>query len=41
MVYEWYEKHGEPLPLKWKKRFDEGKAWLNGLSDDDYDRLIH
>jgi hypothetical protein len=41
MVYEWYEKHGKPLPRKWKKRFDDGKAWVNGLSADDYDRLIH
>ena len=26
MAYDWYEKHGKPLPRIWKKRFDEGQA---------------
>lgn len=42
MAYDdWYEVHGKPLPQIWKKHFDEGQAWLNGLSDEDYNRLIH
>lgn len=41
MAYDRYEKHGKPLPRIWKKRFTEGQAWLNGISDEDYNRLIH
>ena len=41
MAADWYEKHGKPIPPKWKKRFDEGQAWIDGLSAEDYDRLIH
>ena len=41
MADDWYRKHGKPTPRKWKKRLDEGQAWLEGLSAEDYDRLIH
>jgi len=41
MAIDRYEKNGKPIPRKWKKRFDEGQSWLNGLSAEDYDRLIH
>ena len=41
MAYDWYEKHKRPLPRKWKKRLDEGRRWVENLSAEDYDRLIH
>ena len=41
MAYDWYEKHGKPLPRKWKKRLDEGRKWVENLSAEDYDSLIH
>jgi hypothetical protein len=41
MAEDWYKKHGKPIPLKWQKRLDEARDWLEGLSNEDYDRLIH
>lgn len=41
MAADWYEKHGKPVPPAWKKRLDEGRKWVENLSAEDYDRLIH
>lgn len=41
MADDWYKKHGKALPRKWKKRLDEARDWLSGLSAKDYDSLIH
>lgn len=41
MEADWYEKHKKPIPQELKKRLDEARDWLNGLSDEEYSRLIH
>lgn len=41
MACEWYEKQGTPISQELKKRRDEAIDWLNGLSDEEYSRLIH
>lgn len=41
MEAEWYKQHEKPIPQELKKRLDEARDWLNGLSDRDYSRLIH
>lgn len=41
MEVDWYEKHGKPIPQELKKRRDEARDWLNGLSDEEYSSLIH
>lgn len=41
LAADWYEKHGKPLPPPWKKRLEEGRKWVENLSAEDYDRLIH
>ena len=41
MEYEWRKRQGKPIPEDLQKRLDESSKWLNGLSDEDYSRLIH
>lgn len=39
--YEILTKQGKPIPRELQDRLDESSEWLNGLSDSDYNRLIH
>lgn len=41
LAADWYERHGKPLPPMWKTRLEEGRTWIENLSAEDYDRLIH
>lgn len=41
MACEWYKKQGKPIPQELKKRRAEAIDWINGLSDEEYSRLIH
>jgi hypothetical protein len=41
LAADWYEKRGKPVPPAWKKRLDRGREWVENLSAEDYDRLIH
>jgi len=41
VVADWYERRGRPVPPAWRKRLDEGRKWVENLSAEDYDRLIH
>ena len=39
--YESLRRQGKPIPHELQQRIDESIAWVNGLSNDDYSRLIH
>ena len=39
--YELLRQQDEPIPDELLQRLDESSAWLRGLSDEDYSRLIH
>lgn len=39
--YEMLTRRGKPIPMELLKKLDESADWLNGLSDSDYNRLIH
>ena len=39
--YEMLTRQGKPIPRELQDRLDESSKWLNGLSDSDYNRLIH
>lgn len=39
--HERLKRQGKPIPKRLQKRLDEARDWLNGLSDEDYNRLIH
>ena len=41
MHADWYEKHGKPVPQELKKRLAAAVDWINGLSNEEYSRLIH
>lgn len=41
MAAERYKKQGKPIPKKLQKHLDEARDWLEGLSAEDYSRLIH
>lgn len=41
LMADWYERQGKPIPQKLQQRLDEAREWLEGLSAEDYDRLIH
>jgi len=39
--YELLRQRDKPIPDELLQRLDESSAWLRGLSDEDYSRLIH
>lgn len=39
--HEMLTRQGKPIPRKLQKMLDESSDWLNGLSDEEYSRLIH
>ena len=39
--YEMLTRQEKPIPRKLQKRIDEAVHWLNNLSDDEYNSLIH
>lgn len=41
LEYEALTRQGKPIPRELQDRLDEFRDWLNGLSDSDYNRLIH
>lgn len=41
LEYEILTRQGKPIPRELQDRLDESRDWLNGLSDSDYNRLIH
>ena len=41
LEYEGLRQQGKPIPKDLQRRLDEAREWLNGLSDSDYNRLIH
>ena len=41
LEYEGLMRQGKPIPHELQKRLDESRDWLNGLSNNDYNRLIH
>ena len=41
LEYEGLMRQGKPIPPELQKRLDESRDWLNGLSNNDYNRLIH
>ena len=41
LEHEWLMRQGKPIPDELLRRLDESSAWLAGLSDEDYSRLIH
>ena len=41
LEYESLKRQGKPIPPELQRRIDESIAWVNGLSNDDYSRLIH
>lgn len=41
MEYESLRRQGKSIPHELQQRIDESIAWVNGLSDEEYSRLIH
>ena len=41
LEYEILTRQGKPIPRELQDRLDESRDWLIGLSDSDYNRLIH
>ena len=41
LEYESLMSKGKPIPMELQQRLDESSDWLNGLSNNDYSRLIH
>lgn len=39
--YERLTSQGKPITSELQRRIDESSDWFNGLSDDEYSRLIH
>lgn len=39
--YECLKRNGKQIPKELQNRLNESKNWLNGLSDEEYSRLIH
>lgn len=41
MASEWYKEQGKPIPQELQNRLDKAREWLEGLSGEEYSRLIH
>lgn len=41
LEYEILSRQGKLIPRELQERLKESSDWLNGLSDSDYNRLIH
>ena len=41
MEYERLKRAGKRIPKGLEERLERSTEWLNGLSDEDYSRLIH
>ena len=39
--YKRLTRHGKSISKKLQRRMDETSNWLNNLSDEEYNRLIH
>lgn len=41
LAAEWCKRHGKEVPADVQAGLEKAEAWLNGLTADEYDRLIH